>query len=107
MPRRKLTDSDVAAHAAMLGKALQLCRRDDAAVVKALYETKTIDDVQALDKVTFLDQFFSFLQRQKVLPLLEGLDPGVRVRASISWMAMIGVYIMRIVRRVGEATNGP
>jgi hypothetical protein len=50
LPRRKLTDSDVAAHASMLGKALQLCRRDDAAVVKALYETKTVDDVEALDK---------------------------------------------------------
>jgi hypothetical protein len=25
------------------------------------------------------------------------LDPGVRVRASIAWVAMIGVYIMRIV----------
>jgi hypothetical protein len=97
LPPRKLTDSDVAAHATMLGKALQLCRRDDAAVVKTLYETKTVDDVQALDKVTFFDQFFSFLQRQKVLPLLEGLDPRVRVRASISWVAMMGVYIMRIV----------
>jgi len=81
----------------MMGKALQLCRRDDAAVVKALYETKTVDDVEALDKVTFFDRFFSFLQHLKVLPLLEGLDPGVRVRASISWVAMMGVYIMRIV----------
>lgn len=81
----------------MLGKMLQLCRRDDAAVVKALYETKTVDDVEALDKVTFFDQFFTFLQSLKVLPLLEELDPGVRVRASISWLAMVGVYIMRIV----------
>ena len=81
----------------MLGKALQLCRRDDAAVVKALYETKTVDDVEALDKVTFFDQFFTFLQSLKVLPLLEALDPGVRVRASISWAAIVGVYIMRIV----------
>lgn len=81
----------------MLGKALQLCRRDDAAVVKALYETKTVDDVEALDKVTFFDQFFTFLQNLKVLPLLEALDPGMRMRASISWAAMVGVYIMRIV----------
>jgi len=81
----------------MLGKALQLCQRDDAAVVKALCETKTVDNVEALDKVTFLDQFFTFLQSLKVLPLLEVLDPGVRVRASISWVAMVGVYIMRIV----------
>jgi len=81
----------------MLGKTLQLCRRDDAAVVKALYETRTVDDVEALDKVTFFDQFFTFLRSLKVLPLLEGLDPGLRVRASISWVAMVGVYIMRIV----------
>lgn len=97
MPRRKLTDSDVAAHVAVLGKTLHLCRRDDAAVVKALYETKTVDDVEALDKVTFFDQFFTFLRSLKVLPLLEALDPGLRVRASISWVAMVGVYIMRIV----------
>lgn len=81
----------------MLGKMLQLCRRDDAAVVKALYETKTVDDVEALDKVTFFDQFFTFLQSLKVLPLLEELDPGKRVKASISWLAMVGVYLMRIV----------
>lgn len=81
----------------MLGKALHLCRRDDTAVVKALYETRTVDDVEALDKVTFFDQFFTFLQSLKVLPLLEALDPGLRVRASISWVAMVGVYIMRIV----------
>jgi hypothetical protein len=32
---------------------LHLCRRNDAAVVEALYKTKTVDDVEALDKVTF------------------------------------------------------
>lgn len=97
MPRRKLTDSDIAAHASMLGRVLQLCRRDDTAVVRALYETKTVDDVEALDKVTFFDQFFAFLQSLKVLPLLEALDPDTRVRASIPWVAMVGVYLMRII----------
>jgi hypothetical protein len=76
---------------------LQLCQRNDAAVVGALYETKTVDDVEALDKVTFFDQFFAFLRNLNVLPLLEQLDPGNRVRASISWMALIGTYVMRIV----------
>ena len=97
MPRRKLTDSDITARASMLGKTLQLCRRDDTAVVKALYETKTVDDVEALDKFTFFDRFFTFLKNLKILPLLEALDPGLRVRASISWVALMGVYIMRIV----------
>jgi len=81
----------------MLGKVLQLCRRDDQTVVKALYETKTVDDVEALDKVTFFDQFFTFLQHLSVLPLLEGLNPNLRVRASIPWVAMMGVYIMRLI----------
>ena len=81
----------------MRGGALHLCRRDDAAVVQALYETKTVDDVEALDTVTFFDQFFTFLQNLNVVALLTGLDPGIRVRASISWTAMIGVYVMRIV----------
>lgn len=97
MPRRKLTDSDIAAQASMLGRVLQLCRRDDTAVVRALYETKTVDNVEALDKVTFFDQFFAFAQTLKVLPLLEALDPDTRVRASIPWVAMVGVYIMRII----------
>lgn len=97
MPRRKLTDSDIAGHVSMLGSVLQLCRRDDAAVVKALYESQTVDDVEALDTVTFFDQFFTFLRSLNVLALLEGLDPGTRVRASISWLAMMGVYVMRIV----------
>ena len=77
--------------------ALHLCQRNDAAVVGALYETKTVDDVEALDKVTFFDQFFAFLRNLNVLPLLEQLDPGNRVRASIPWMALIGTYVMRIV----------
>jgi hypothetical protein len=81
----------------MLGKTLQLCRRDDAAVVKALYETKTVDDVEVLDKVTFFDRFFTFLKNLKILPLLESLDPGLRVREVISWVALMGVYIMRIM----------
>jgi hypothetical protein len=97
LPRRKLTDSDVAAHASTLGGVLQLFRRDDAAVVKALYETKTVDDVEALDKVTFFDQFFAFLQSLRILPLLEELNSRQRVRASIPWIAMVGVYVMRIV----------
>jgi len=97
LPRRRLTDSDVAARASMLGTVLQLCRRDDAAVVKALHENRTVDDVEALDKVTFFDQFFTLLRSLNVLQLLEALDPGLRVRASISWVAMLGVYTMRIV----------
>lgn len=81
----------------MRGSVLHLCRRDDAAVVKALYETKTVDDVEALDTITFFDQFFTFLKELNVLALFAELDPGTRVRASISWMAMVGVYVMRIV----------
>ena len=77
--------------------ALHLCQRNDAAVVGALYETKTVDDVEALDKVSFFDEFFAFLRGLKVLPLLERLDPGNRVKASISWMALMGTYVMRIV----------
>jgi hypothetical protein len=76
---------------------LQVCQRDDAAVVQALYETKTVDDVEALDKVTFFDQFFAFLRNLKVLPLLEQLDPQKRQRASISWTTLIGTYVMRIL----------
>ena len=81
----------------MRGGALHLCQRNDAAVVRALYETKTVDDVEALDKVSFFDEFFTFLRNLKVLPLLEQLDPGNRVRASIPWIALIGTYVMRIV----------
>ena len=81
----------------MLGSLLHLCRRDDVAVVKALYETKTVDDVEALDKVTFFDQFFTFLRTRDILALLDGLDPEMRIRASSSWTAMVAVYIMRIV----------
>lgn len=81
----------------MRSGALHLCQRNDAAVVGALYETKTVDDMEALDTVTFFDQFFAFLGNLKVLPLLEQLDPGNRVRASISWMALMGTYVMRIV----------
>ncbi len=97
MPQRKLTDADIAGRASRRGGALHVCQRNDAAVVRAIYETKTVDDVEALDKVTFFDQFFAFLRNLNVLPLLEQLDPGNRVRASISWMALMGTYVMRIV----------
>lgn len=100
MPRRKLTDADVAARASLLGRTLHLCRRDDAAVVKELYETKTVDDVEALDKVTFFDELFNFIRELGVWVLLEGLDPKSRVGAIIAWPALIGVYIMRIIAGV-------
>lgn len=96
MPQRKLTEVDLASRVAQLSKTLVLCRRDDAAVVKALYETRTVDDVQALDKVTFFDEFFTFLRDLGVWELLEKLDPELRKRASIPWAAMIGVYAMRV-----------
>jgi hypothetical protein len=97
VPRRKLTDAETAARLARLGKTLHLCQRDDAAVVTALHEHQVVDDVEALDKVGFFDEFFTFLKQLKVWPWLEALDPGQRVRASISWAAMVGVYVMRIV----------
>ena len=97
MPRRKLTDAETAARVVRLGKTLHLCRRDDAAVVQALHEHKVVDEVEALDKVSFCDEFFTFLQHLQVWPLLEALDPARRVRASIAWAAMVGVYVMRIV----------
>jgi len=97
VPRRKLTDADTTARVARLGTTLHLCRRDDAAVVEAVHARKVVDDVEALDKVRFFDEFFTFLKHRKVWPLLEALDPGTRVRASIAWAAMVGVYVMRIV----------
>jgi hypothetical protein len=97
VPRRKLTDAETAARLARLGQTLHLCRRDDAAVVQALHEHQVVDDVEALDKVSFFDEFFTFLKQRQVWPWLEALDPGQRVRASISWAAMVGVYVMRIV----------
>lgn len=100
MSRRKLTDSDLAARAAFLGKALVLCRRDDAGVAKEVHDTKTADTVEALDKVAFFDEFFAFLQRLGIMSLLQQLDPGTRLRASISWVAMVGVYVMRILAGV-------
>ena len=84
----------------MLSTALLLCRRDDAGVAQELHETKTADNVEALDKVAFFDEFFAFLQRLGIMPLLQQLDPGTRLRASISWVAMVGVYVMRILAGV-------
>jgi hypothetical protein len=97
VPRRKLTDAETAARVARLGTTLHLCRRDDAAVVEALHEHRVVDDVEALDKVRFFDEFFTFLKRRQVWPGLEALDPQTRVRASIGWAARVGVYVMRIV----------
>src|SRR4030065_420081 len=68
-----------------------------AAGAEAVPERKVVDDVEALDKVRFFDEFFTFLKQRKVWPWLEALDPQKRVRASIGWAAMVGVYIMRIV----------
>jgi len=97
VPRRKLTDAETAARVARLGTPLHLCQRDDAAVGRALHERKVVDDVEALGKVRFFDEFFTFLRHRKVWPWLEALDPQRRVRASIGWAAMVGVYVMRTV----------
>lgn len=97
MGRQKLDHADIAARTTLLGRALRLCERDDAKVVRELYETKTVDDVEALDKVTFCDEFMQFLKEHGVWKLLEELDPKVRVRATIEWSAIVGVYMLRIL----------
>lgn len=97
MGRQKLDDADIAARATLLGRALRLCVRDDAKVVRELHETQSVDDVEVLDKVTFGDEFMQFLKQHGVWKLFEALDPGVRVNALIPWSAMVGVYLLRIL----------
>jgi hypothetical protein len=88
---------------ARLGRSLLLCRRDDAKVVRTFYESDTVDNVEAIDKVTFFDEFLTFCKTLSVWPLLEALDPGERIRATIAWGAMVGVYAMRLVMGLSSA----
>lgn len=101
MARATLTESDaqsnLAAITGLLGTALRLCRRDDAAVLQQIHDTRVIDEAHALDKTTFFDELFEFLQQLAVWPLLVGLDLEQRRHPIISWTALIGVYIMRLL----------
>jgi hypothetical protein len=101
MPIRKLARGDLEANLARttekLGTTLRLCTRDDAEVLETFYETRAVDEVHALDKATFFDEFFTFLRELGVWRHLEALEPERGWAPLIAWPAIIGVYIMRIL----------
>jgi hypothetical protein len=71
--------------------------RDDHAVAEALYRTRALDHVHALDETAFFDEFFHYLRDIGVWPLLEQLDPADRVGPLYQFLQFVLVTLMRCV----------
>jgi hypothetical protein len=71
--------------------------RQDALVAEKLRETRSCDQVVAIDDAAFFDELFNYLREIGLLALLEGLDPGKRKRESIPFLTFVLLSIMRSV----------
>jgi len=71
--------------------------RNDAAVVRELYETHAIDNVHALSNIAFFDEFFHYVRELKLWPELEGLDPEKRRRPIYPFIQFVVLTFMRCV----------
>ena len=78
----------------------QTAQRQDAAVGKALHDTRSCDRVVALDDAAFFDELFNYLREVGVLALLTELDPGKRKHETIPFLTFVFLLIMRCVSGV-------
>ena len=96
MPRRVQTRDDLRGHlGAIVG--WQTATRDDRAVAAALHETRTLDEVHALDETAFFDELFQYIRQIGAWSLLEDLDPDKRTGALYPFLQFVLVTIMRCV----------
>ena len=96
VPRQTPSDKDVDARLATLA-SWQTAERDEARVARVLYETRTCDEVYAIDKATFFDELFHYCQEINLWPLLESLDPGNRKKPLYPFIQFVLFTIMRCV----------
>ncbi|MEI8254751.1 MAG: hypothetical protein WCJ30_03680, partial [Deltaproteobacteria bacterium] len=75
----------------------QTATRDDRAVAAALHETRTLDEVHALDETAFFDELFQYIRQIGAWSLLEDLDPDKRTGALYPFLQFVLVTIMRCV----------
>jgi len=71
--------------------------RDDRAVAEALYRTRALDHIHALDESAFFDEFFHYLRDIGLWPLLEQLDPHHRTGALYPFIKFVLFILMRCV----------
>ena len=73
----------------------QTATRDDRQVAQELHATRAIERVHGLDEAAFFDEFFHYLKRIEVWPLLERLDPGKRLGPLYPCVQLILFTLMR------------
>ena len=75
----------------------QTATRDDRQVAQELHATRAIERVHALDEAAFFDEFFHYLKRIAVWPLLEQLDPDTRLGPLYPFVHLVLFTLMRCV----------
>ena len=96
MPRKKPNKDDLRTRLAELS-GWNTATRDDAYVAKALYETRSIDQIHGLNEAIFFDEFFFFLKEIGGWSFLEDLDPKKRKGELYPFMKFVLATIMRCV----------
>lgn len=71
--------------------------RDQAGIASDLANGKNIEEVYGLAEAGLFDEFFYFLAKIGVTPLLESLSPKTKRNSNVKFPAVILIYLMRIV----------
>lgn len=96
MPRRVQHPDDLRTRLGEIA-GWQTATRDDRQVAQELHATRAIERVHALDEAAFFDEFFDYLNRIEVWPLLEQLDPDKRLGPLYPFMHLVLFTLMRCV----------
>jgi len=56
-----------------------------------------MDMVYAMDEAALFDSFFNYLQKIKVFPHLEQLDPQKQQRKNVPFFQIVLVLLMKVV----------
>lgn len=73
------------------------CRRDDQAVVRALYINREIDSIYGLEETGLLDDFFHFLQERDIWSKVEKLNGPEIERSMVSITQYVILYMEKVI----------
>jgi hypothetical protein len=95
--RKKQSLSECKEHAVKC-LSWKIVQRDDKAVAKELYESKTMDAVYTLEDVTLVDELFYFIRDHLgLLEKWEEIQPNSIERVMIPFHYYLMVYLLKIV----------
>jgi hypothetical protein len=73
------------------------CRRDDQAVVRALYINREIDCIYGIEETGLLDDFFHFLESRHIWSKVEKLNSPQIQRIMVSITQYVVLYMLKVI----------